>query len=182
VTTSAITGETRDATPAKGRIAIMTPQPLGTSRIVQVGIVVADVESTAREWSRILGLPMPEIRMTDEFDFAQTQYEGAPTFARARLAFLHAGQVDIELLEPVGGPSAWSDHLQRHGPSLHHVAFEIAGMGDKRAYLNSQGFVPLQSGEYVGGRYACFDSQARLGAILELLEHDRSIEETDDAQ
>ena len=105
----------------------MTPQALGTSRVVQVGIVVADVEATARAWSQLLGLPMPEIRLTDEFDFAQTEYQGAPTFARARMAFLNVGQVDFELLEPVGEPSTWNDQLQQHGPSLHHVAFEIAG-------------------------------------------------------
>lgn len=157
----------------------MTDQALGTSRLVQVGIVVADVESTARAWSQILGLPMPEIRMTDEFDRAQTEYEGTPTFARARMAFINVGQVDIELLEPVGGPSTWDDHLRAHGPSLHHVAFEIAGMANKRAYLDSQGLKPLQSGEYVGGRYEYFDSLARLGAILELLEHDHPVEESD---
>jgi len=154
----------------------MTSEALGTSRIVQVGIVVADVEATARAWSQILGLPMPEIRLTDEFDFAQTEYQGAPTSARARMAFLNVGQVDFELLEPVGEPSTWNDQLQQHGPSLHHVAFEIAGMGAKREYLNSQGLKLLQSGEYVGGRYAYFDSQARLGAVLELLEQDQPVE------
>jgi methylmalonyl-CoA/ethylmalonyl-CoA epimerase len=158
----------------------VTSQALGTSRLVQVGIVVADVEATARAWSQILGLPMPEIRMTDEFDFAQTEYEGAPTFARARMAFLSVGQVDIELLEPVGEPSTWNDHLQLHGPGLHHVAFEIAGMGDKREYLSSQGLGLVQRGEFEGGRYAYFDSQARLGAILELLERDGPVEEIEE--
>jgi methylmalonyl-CoA/ethylmalonyl-CoA epimerase len=162
----------------------MTPQALGTSRIVQVGIVVADVEATARAWSQILGLPMPEIRLTDEFELAQTEYEGAPTFARARMAFLNVGQVDIELLEPIGEPSTWNDHMLQYGPGMHHVAFEIAGMGDKRAYLDSQGLKLIQRGEFVGGRYAYFDSRAQLGAILELLERDQPGEgtvETDEA-
>ncbi len=153
----------------------MTQPALGTDRIVQVGIVVADVEATARAWSQILGLEMPEIGITDEYEFARTEYEGAPTAARARLAFLHLGQVDIELLEPVGEPSTWNDQLQRHGPSLHHVAFEIAGMREKLAYLNGEGLSLVQRGEYPGGRYAYFDSQAKLGAILELLEHDQSV-------
>ncbi len=150
----------------------MTSEALGTSRIVQVGIVVADVEATARAWSQILGLPMPEIRITDEFDFAQTEYQGAPTFARARMAFLNVGQLDIELLEPIGEPSTWNDQLRQHGPSLHHLAFEVDGMGDKRAYLGNEGLELIQRGEFGGGRYAYFDSRARLGAILELLEHD----------
>lgn len=145
-------------------------QPLGTDRMVQVGIVVADVEAAARAWSQLLGQPMPEIRITDEFDFAQTTYEGAPSRARARMAFLNVGQLDIELLEPVGEPSTWKDQLQRHGSSLHHIAFDIAGMDEKRAYLDGEGIRLIQRGEFVGGRYAYFDTQARLGAILELLE------------
>ena len=153
----------------------MTQHALGTDRIAQVGIVVADVEATARAWSQVLGVPMPEITITDDYDFAQTEYEGAPTTGRARLAFFHLGQVDLELLEPIGEPSTWNDQLRQRGPSLHHVAFEIVGMQEKRAYLNSQGLQLLQRGEYVGGRYAYFDSQASLGAVLELLEQDRDV-------
>ena len=63
---------------------------------------------------------------------------------------------------------------------MHHMAFEITGMGDKREHLYSQGLKLLQRGEYVGGRYAYFDSQARLGAILELLEQDHPVEEIDE--
>lgn len=155
----------------------MTQAALGTDRIIQVGIVVGDVEATARAWSQILGLPMPEIRMTDELELAQTEYEGAPTAARARMAFFHLGQVDIELLEPVGEPSTWNDQLQQqHGPSLHHIAFGIAGMGEKRAYLNGKGLQLIQRGEYPGGRYAYFDSQATLGTVLELLEFDGPVQ------
>ena len=150
----------------------MTQPPLGTDRIMQVGIVVADVEKTATAWSQILGLPMPEIRLTDELEFAQTEYKGAPTTARARMAFFHMGQVDIELLEPVGEPSTWNDQLQQHGPSIHHVALDIDGMREKLAYLDSKGLKLIQRGEYVGGRYAYLDSQDELGAVLELLEFD----------
>ena len=151
----------------------MTQPALGTDAVIQVGIVVADIEKTARAWSQILGLPMPEIRITDELDFARTSYRSAPTTGRARLAFFHMGQVDIELLEPVGGPSTWSDQLQQHGQSLHHIAFEVAGMKEKTAYLEGEGLALIQRGEYVGGRYAYFDSQAQLGTVLELLEHDQ---------
>ena len=111
----------------------------------------------------------------------RTEYEGAPTFAQARMAFLHLGQVDLELLEPIGEPSTWNDQLQRHGSSLHHVAFTIDGMAEKAAYLNGQGLDLVQRGEFVGGRYAYFDSQASLGAILELLEMDPAPEAPGDA-
>lgn len=145
---------------------------LGTNAVVQVGIVVRDIEAKARAWSEILGLPMPEIKITAPTEIAHTEYEGESTPARAKLAFLHMGQVDVELIEPIGEPSTWNDQLTQHGDSLHHIAFRIKGMQDKLAYLDAQGIPLLQRGDYTGGRYAYVDGVAQLGCVLELLEND----------
>ena len=50
----------------------MTQPALGTDTVVQVGIVVHDIEANARALSGILGLPMPEIIITDTLEKAQT--------------------------------------------------------------------------------------------------------------
>ena len=150
----------------------MTNQALGTTTITQVGIIVADIEAKAQAWADILGLPVPEIIITDAVDVAQTEYEGESTPARAKLAFFHLGQVVLELIEPIDGPSTWKDQLDEHGESLHHIAFVIDGMQEKIAYLESKGLSLVQRGEYTGGRYAYVDGTAQLGAILELLEND----------
>ncbi len=150
----------------------MTEPALGTTTITQVGIIVRDIEAKARAWSEILGLPMPEIMITDTYERAQTEYQGKPSDARAKLAFFHMGQVDIELIEPIGEPSTWKDQLDQHGDSLHHIAFQIKGMSEKVAYLDAKGLPLVQRGEYTGGRYAYVDGGVQLGAILELLEND----------
>ncbi len=152
----------------------MTEGTLGTTTVTQIGIIVRDVEAKARAWSGILGLPMPEIMITDTVDIAQTEYNGETSTARAKQAFFHLGQVDIELLEPIGEPSTWKDQLDQHGDSLHHIAFQIQGMQEKLAYLDSKGLPLVQRGEYTGGRYAYVDGVAQLGTIVELLENDRS--------
>jgi catechol 2,3-dioxygenase-like lactoylglutathione lyase family enzyme len=150
----------------------MADQALGTNVITQIGIIVRDIEARARAWSDILGLPMPNIEVTDTVDIAHTEYDGERSTARAKLAFFHMGQVDVELIEPIGEPSTWNDQLRQHGDSLHHIAFQVQGMQDKLAYLDSKGMRLLQRGDYTGGRYAYVDGQAQLGAILELLEND----------
>lgn len=150
----------------------MTAQALGTTTVMQVGLIVRDIEAKARAWAQILGLPMPEIMITDSYERAQTEYQGKRSDARARLAFFHLGQVDLELIEPIGEPSTWNDQLVAHGDSLHHIAFLIKGMPEQVAYLGAEGLPLLQRGEYPGGRYAYFDGVAKLGAILELLEND----------
>ena len=150
----------------------MTEPALGTTTVTQVGIIVHDIEAKARAWSQILGLPMPPIIITDTLDVAQTAYQGQPSTARAKLAFFHMGQVDIELIEPIGEPSTWKDQLDQHGASLHHIAFQVQGMRDKLDYLDANGIPLVQKGEYTGGRYAYVDANAQLGCVLELLEND----------
>ena len=150
----------------------MTDQTLGTTTITQIGLVVRDIEAKARAWAEVLGLPVPEIMITDTYDRAQTEYKGNPSHARAKLAFFNLGQVDLELIEPIGEPSTWQDQLDEHGDSLHHIAFEIKGMPDKVAYLEAKGLPLVQRGEYPGGRYAYVNGTVQLGTILELLEND----------
>lgn len=150
----------------------MTEQTLGTTIVTQVGIIVGDIEARARAWADVLGVPVPEIIITDTVDLAHTEYQGRPSPARAKLAFFHLGQVGLELIEPIDGPSTWQDQLDRHGDSLHHIAFEIKGMPQRVAYLQGKGIPLIQRGDYTGGRYAYLDSVPQLGAVLELLEND----------
>jgi catechol 2,3-dioxygenase-like lactoylglutathione lyase family enzyme len=140
--------------------------------VTQVGIVVADIEAAARKWAAVFGREVGEARLTDGYDKTQAEYEGEPTEARAKLVFLDFGQVQIELIEPVDGPSTWRDHLEQHGGGLHHIAFRIKGMADTIAYLEGHGVSLIQRGEYTGGRYAYLDGSAGLSTILELLEND----------
>ena len=150
----------------------MTEPTLGNNIVIQVGIIVRDIETKARAWSEILGLPMPNIIITDTMDKTQAEYHSEPTPARAKLAFFHMGQLDVELIEPIDAPSTWKDQLDQHGDSLHHIAFEIKGMQEKISYLDSKGIPLVQRGEYTGGRYAYLDGIAQLGTVLELLEND----------
>jgi hypothetical protein len=120
----------------------------------------------------MLGLPVPDIIITDTVDLAHTEYQGETTPARAKLAFFHLGQVDLELIEPIGGPSTWQAQLDWHGESLHHLAFVIKGMKEKVAYLEAKGIPLVQRGDYTGGRYSYLDGTAQLGAVVELLEND----------
>jgi len=150
----------------------MTEPTLGNNIVTQVGIIVRDIETKARAWSEILGLPLPTIIITDTIDKTQAEYNSEPTPARAKLAFFHMGQLDVELIEPIDAPSTWKDQLDQHGDSLHHIAFEIKGMQEKISYLDSKGIPLVQRGEYIGGRYAYLDGVAQLGTVLELLEND----------
>lgn len=145
---------------------------LGSTTVTQIGIIVRNLEETARAWSRLLGVPMPNIIVTEPLDVTHAEYQGQPTPALAKLAFFQLGRVTLELIEPIGEPSTWQEHLVNHGQSLHHIAFEIKGMAERLAVLDEHGLPLLQRGEYQGGRYAYLDGQAQYGAVVELLEND----------
>jgi len=133
----------------------------------QVAFVVKDIEKAAKIWAEALGLDAPKWIITDTADTAHTLYKGKPTEARAKLAFLNLGQVTIELIEPVGGPSTWLDGLKTGG--VHHIAFNVQDADAAGAALAEQGMKVIQTGDYTGGRYVYIDASAQLGTVLELL-------------
>lgn len=145
---------------------------LGSQVVCQVGVVVEDVERAAEAYAGLFGVDVPGWSLTDREEEAHTRYRGQPTPARAKLAFLDLGSVQLELIEPVDGPSTWQEFLDVHGEGVHHIAFQIRGMDEQVAALDGKGMPPIQRGDYTGGRYAYIDSVSQLGLILELLEDD----------
>ena len=149
----------------------MQEKDIGTKAICQIGIVVRDIERTAKIYADLFGMDMPNIITTDPEEIAHTRFRGAPTQARARLAFLKMGDISLELIEPVGGPSTWKEFLDEHGEGVHHIAFRIKGMERVLTFLEGKGISAIQRGDYTGGRYAYVDSAPSLAVIIELLEN-----------
>ena len=149
----------------------MDNRGLGTTVICQVGLIVRDIERSSEAYSRVFGLPRPEVIVTDGPEIAHTQFRGKPTDARAKLAFFDMGQVSLELIEPIGGPSTWREFLDERSEGVHHIAFMVEGTDDVVAFLAGAGIEVAQQGDYTGGRYTYVDSAPTLGVILELLEN-----------
>lgn len=150
----------------------MSKQELGNHVITQIGLVVRDIEKTSQAFSELFGIEKPDWFETDGYDQAQTEYRGQPSEGRAKLAFFDMGSLQLELIEPVSGPSTWQEHLDERGEGVHHIAFVIRGMQDKIQFMAEHGAQLLQRGEYTGGRYAYFDTMDTLKVIVELLEND----------
>jgi len=145
--------------------------PLGSKVVCQVALVVHDIEETCAAWARILGVEPPPWKLTAAADESHIRYHGESTEARAKLAFFDLGQVNLEIIEPVGGPSIWQEYLDEHGQGLHHIAFMVKGMDEVISSLEACDVPLVQNGDYAGGRYAYLDGRSSLAAILELLEN-----------
>jgi len=147
----------------------MSNNGIGSQVVTQIGIIVRDIEASIEQYCAILGLEKPPVIVTDPYDKANTRYRGQPTEARAKLAFFHVGQVDIELIEPLGGQSTWQEHLDKKGEGVHHIAFVVPDPDAAVAHLAEHGVPLIQRGDYTGGMYLYMDSESPLGVVLELL-------------
>jgi methylmalonyl-CoA/ethylmalonyl-CoA epimerase len=149
----------------------MLDKSLGAELIVQVAIVVRDIQAAVASYARLFDVPEVEVRETREPAEAQTKFRGQPTNGRAKLAFFRMGQVAVELIEPIGGgPSAWQEFLDEHGPGVHHIAFEVPQLEPAARVLREKGVEIVQQGKFRSGQYLYADTTPQLGVMLELLQ------------
>jgi catechol 2,3-dioxygenase-like lactoylglutathione lyase family enzyme len=149
----------------------MNNQGIGSNIVCQVGLIVRDIERSAEAYSRVFGMQNPEVIVTDGQEISHAKYRGEPMDARAKLAFFNMGQITLELIEPIGGPSTWQEFLDRQGEGVHHIAFFVEDTDRAVASLEQHDIAVIQQGDYTGGRYTYVDSAPALGVILELLEN-----------
>jgi methylmalonyl-CoA/ethylmalonyl-CoA epimerase len=143
---------------------------LGSTTLAQVAIVVRDIEAASKRWAEVLGVPVPNIITVQPGSEVNMTYRGEPADAQAKLAFFSLGQVQLELIEPMGGNSTWQDAIDKNGESVHHLAFWVEGMQRSVDFLAGHGIPMVQRGDMGPGQYAYFDAEVPLGVTLELLE------------
>jgi methylmalonyl-CoA/ethylmalonyl-CoA epimerase len=146
---------------------------LGSTNVIQIGIIVKDVEKAACAYAEVFGIPKPSVSAIANDSFANTNFRGRACSAHAKGAYFDLGPIQMELIEPVGAPSTWEEFLRTHGEGIHHIAFKTQDMHTAREFLASKGMETIQHGGWDGGQYAYVDCTSQLGLILELLHFDK---------
>lgn len=139
-------------------------------RICQIGIIVKDIEQQVKNWAEVLGESVPAVVTIDGYEKTGATYKGEPTSAVAKQAIFYLGDISIELMEPVGGPSAWEDFAKTNGQGIHHIAFTTENTDKELGFYRRKNTSVLQQGHWETGRYTYIDTFEKLGAYLELLE------------
>jgi hypothetical protein len=139
----------------------------GFQAITQVALVTKNIEASAQRWAALLGVDVPKITTSRPGNEVHLIYQGKPSNARAKLAFLRAGQVTVELIEPVGAGSAWKKFLDEHG-------FNVQNLERAESEMKALGYDQIHSGRWDSdnGDYVYFDSTKALGLTVELLHSD----------
>jgi hypothetical protein len=139
--------------------------------LVQIGIVVRDVEATARAWCERFDVAPPLFVEwpPENSQLAETStYRGERGHFRMRLAFIETGAAQIEFIQPLEGGNIYAEFLEEHGEGLHHILFLV---DDPQAVSRQLDAPILQSGGSFlnpGAIWAYLDTQQELGCILEV--------------
>ena len=92
---------------------------------------------------------------------------------KVRVALLPAGESRIELLEPTADDSPVARFLDKNGPGVHHVAYEVADLEQRLAALKAEGVRLIDEAPRTGAhntRIAFMHPKASGGVLTELCE------------
>jgi len=135
----------------------MTEQPI--QELHHIGVAVRSLEEALPKWTEGFGLKLESV---DE----------VPT-EQVKVAVLRAGATRVELLEPTSGDSPIAKFLDKRGPGIHHLAFQVGDCGEKITQLVDAG-APLLNETPNPGAHGCkvaFVHPKHLGGVLaELVE------------
>ena len=132
----------------------------------QVGAIVKDMDKVVSYYDS-LGLgPFGQPRQMMTYH----EYQGKPIEAKVKFLLTNMGEVDLELIQPLGGPSIWQDFLDKRGEGLHHLGFFVDNIDQGEENLISQGLNIIQKGRSDKGGYAYFDTDRIGGVIFELIQ------------
>lgn len=137
--------------------------------IRQNGYVVRDIEAAMKHWAEELGIG--PFLYHEDAPFDDFHYRGAPSRARASLAFAHAGRLQIELIQPRNdAPSMYRDFLAAGREGLQHLGYLVEAYEQAVARCLDRGWRIGQCGSLQGVRFAYFDTETHPGTVLEVIE------------
>ena len=99
-------------------------------KVEHIGIAVAKLDQAEQFYTRLLQAP--------PYKREEVRSEGVLT------SFFQAGDTKIELLEGTSPDSVISKYVEKKGPGLHHVAYEVADIYAEMVRLRNAGIRLLQ--------------------------------------
>jgi methylmalonyl-CoA/ethylmalonyl-CoA epimerase len=128
-------------------------------RIDHIAIVVDDMDGGLAFWQDTLGLPLTDRQSVPEQE--------------SNIAFLPAGQSEVELVTPTTTTSGIARFLSKRGPGIHHICFEVDDIAATLASFKARDVrlideTPRRSTD--GKQYAFIHPESTGGVLIELYE------------
>jgi methylmalonyl-CoA/ethylmalonyl-CoA epimerase len=100
-------------------------------KIEHLGIAVKSIDESLRTFEVLLGSSCYKIE--------EVASEGVKT------AFLQIGESKIELLEATDENSPIAKYLEKRGPGIHHIAFDVEDIDTEIARLTAEGYTLIHT-------------------------------------
>lgn len=127
------------------------------NNVDHIGIAVSNIEESIAYYTNVLGLKLLKIEEVES--------------QQVKVAFIDAGNVKIELLEPMSEKSAVHGFIEKRGQGIHHVAFGVTGIEERMQQLREQGVRLLSEGPLPGAggaQVAFLHPKDSFGVLYEL--------------
>lgn len=128
-------------------------------KVDHIGIAVRDLNTVLPYYTETLGLPLLKIEEVAS--------------QKVRVAFIDAGNVKLELLEPMDDQNAIYKFLEKKGEGIHHIAFGVENIEERMQELRDKGVQLLsdQPKPGAGGAMVAFmHPKSSNGVLYELCE------------
>jgi methylmalonyl-CoA/ethylmalonyl-CoA epimerase len=126
-------------------------------RIDHIAIVVEDIEKTLEFWRDALGLELADVEEVPE--------------QKSQVAFLPVGESKVELVRPTTDDSGVAKYLQKRGPGMHHICFEVDDIAGALKQLKTRGVRLINETPVpgAGGKQIAFiHPESTSGVLVEL--------------
>jgi methylmalonyl-CoA epimerase len=126
------------------------------SKIDHVSMVVEDVDEALKFYVDLLGLSIVKVEES--------------SLHKVKAAFLKAGDVMVELIEPLE-PGPLTDFLEKRGPGFHHLCFEVPDLERALDDVSEAGVRVIDERPkpgVEGGRISFLHPKSTQGSMIEL--------------
>lgn len=105
-------------------------------KVDHIGIAVQNMEESIAYYTETLGLKLLKVEEVES--------------QQVKVAFIDAGNVKIELLEPMSEKSTIHSFIEKRGQGIHHIAFGVTGIEERMQELREKGVRLLSEGPQPG--------------------------------
>ena len=144
-------------------------QSFRVDEIVQVAVVVKNLQKAMENYWKTLGIGPWSIYTYAPPALREPMVRGKLVNYSMRLAIAQVGSVQLELIEPLEGPSVYKEFLAERGEGLHHIQSRIENVDETLAAFKEMGINILMSGKFGEGEFYYMDTEPVLGTVYEVV-------------
>ncbi len=138
-----------------------------------VSVVVRDMNKAIEHYQSLgIGPFPPLIGPSGTTPLTEKKVGGKPVDYDMDLRLVEGGvgQLQFEVVQPLGGETPLKEFLEKKGEGIHHIGFFVDDLDQETAKMAERGFGITQSGETPDVRWAYFDTDGVGGVVIELMQ------------